>query len=545
MKTTESNITNELLKIKSELYYTQILNASQRLFTALDRDPDSPTFGSFDRDYWHYKIRDFSSIVLHQAALSIDSLYHWSYEKNIFFMKPVLKHWVSGSLNHWCKTQLKNGSFNEYYPYEEGYPPTAFSLYATTLLVLEKKYTSKNILEHIEKASSWILNHPELEASNQEAIGLCSVYLASLIPGVKINKSTLLYRFSLFFASQSDEGWFPEYNGPDIGYLSVTIDALWDYYKHSQDERALQAMKKACDFIELFITEQGNIPVMINSRNTDYIVPYGIFNLALHDNQHKSLFYKILNKITAPYNFLTTTDDRYLCHYIYTSAIRAINALENLKCSGNITLKKGATQNLIKSGIFIYIVNQYIFFINYRKGGIVYLYDANNLIYTHHGYRYHHNNTIGVTNWLSDRNNINIHFDQLIKIDIIGHFVTRKWLIPTPFKHIVLRFLAFTIGNKIIPFLKKIFIFKDTHLPISFHRQLILDEKSIQIIDSFHSSSFPLVNINESPYYSMRHVSSAVRFTPDELLWNSNPDILVEKIKKQNLISIDLELKNA
>ena len=35
-----------------------------RILTQMDRDPQSPTFGCFDRNYWHYKIRDYPSSIL-------------------------------------------------------------------------------------------------------------------------------------------------------------------------------------------------------------------------------------------------------------------------------------------------------------------------------------------------------------------------------------------------------------------------------------------------------------------------------------------------
>ncbi len=36
----------------------------QRLLGAMDRDPDSPTYGCFDRGFWHYKAQDWSSAIL-------------------------------------------------------------------------------------------------------------------------------------------------------------------------------------------------------------------------------------------------------------------------------------------------------------------------------------------------------------------------------------------------------------------------------------------------------------------------------------------------
>ncbi|MGM0519936.1 MAG: hypothetical protein ACQERD_09875 [Campylobacterota bacterium] len=516
-------VNNDTLKSKIDLYYTNILNKSERIFTALDRDPHSPTYGCFDRDYWHYKIRDFSSMVLHQASLSVDFLYNWKYDKNIYYDKKVLQNWVSGSIQHWNAEQLQSGSFNEYYPNEEGYPPTAFSLYTMAILIYEKGYVNNDSIKHIEKASSWILENSEKEASNQEAIGICGVYLSSLIDGVNVDQKKLEKRFNEFFASQDQEGWFPEYHGPDIGYLSVTMDALWDYYRFSQDKRALEAMRKAADFIELFFTNSGNLPVMINSRNTDYVVPYGIFNLAKTDKGYHSLFYKVLKKITEPFNYLETTDDRYLCHYVYTSSTRAIEALEYFKQLDTIKLKELKSQRLSNSGIIINKTNRYTTYINTKKGGIVYIYDQDNLIYTNHGFRYIDDKIIGVTHWLTGNNKVDIkNVSGEINILIEGSFTSRKWLVPTPLKHIILRAVTFTLGKKIIPILKKFFIFGDKKIDINFDRQIVISKNNIQLIDKILSDTLDLSKVEESPYYSLRHVSSAVRFTPDELLWKDS-----------------------
>lgn len=520
-------------------YINNILNKSQRIFTALDRDPNSPTYGSFDRDFWHYKIRDFSSMVLHQASLSVNSLYLLDNEDNIYYKKPVLKDWINASITHWMSEQSKVGAFNEYYPYEEGYPPTAFSLYATSILLLSKKNIDKKILLGIEKASNWILSNPEREASNQEAIGISAVYLSSKIPGVDIDAKSLEKRFQDFFDSQDEEGWFPEYNGPDIGYLSVTVDALWDYYTYSNDKRALLAMKKACHFISLFITDVGNLPVMINSRNTDYIVPYGIFNLAIQEKEFLPLVSLLLKKITDPFNYLETTDDRYLCHYVYTSSTRAINALLKLEKSLNncepIELKE--VYNLNSSGIFIKRQANYTLYINSKKGGVIYLYDSKNLIYTNHGFRYVSRNQIAVTHWLTEQNTIQLNLNQNSKLSIQGQMVSRKWLLPSPFKHLVLRTISFFLGRKIIPFLKKVFIFGDKQIPINFRRDIVVEEDKIEIDDilTINDNKYNLDNIVVSPYYSLRHVSSAVRFTPDELLWKNEACSTIIK-KEENTI---------
>ena len=42
-------------------YADAALHEIPRLLTLLDRDPSSPTYGCFDRNYWHYRTQDFPS----------------------------------------------------------------------------------------------------------------------------------------------------------------------------------------------------------------------------------------------------------------------------------------------------------------------------------------------------------------------------------------------------------------------------------------------------------------------------------------------------
>src|SRR3990167_3348345 len=57
------NFTIELLRLNENLL--------PRILTQVCRDPSSSCYGSFDRDWWHYKIRDFSSIILQQAGYTL------------------------------------------------------------------------------------------------------------------------------------------------------------------------------------------------------------------------------------------------------------------------------------------------------------------------------------------------------------------------------------------------------------------------------------------------------------------------------------------
>ena len=71
-----------------------------RLLSQLDRDPDSPSFGSFDRNFWNYKIRDFSSIILQQGILYLDALYSYENLNNVFYKKEDVKNREIETINN-------------------------------------------------------------------------------------------------------------------------------------------------------------------------------------------------------------------------------------------------------------------------------------------------------------------------------------------------------------------------------------------------------------------------------------------------------------
>ena len=56
-------------KIKS--FLKKLQKNVAKILTQICRDPNSNNFGCCDRNYWHYKITDFPSIILQQAIYSL------------------------------------------------------------------------------------------------------------------------------------------------------------------------------------------------------------------------------------------------------------------------------------------------------------------------------------------------------------------------------------------------------------------------------------------------------------------------------------------
>ena len=87
-------------------------------------------------------------------------------------------------------------------------------------------------------------------------------------------------KFEHIAASQDPEGWFNEYGGPDIGYLSLAIGYLAKYFQKSGNERVLPVLTRAVNFISHFVHPNNTYGGEYASRDTEYLMPDGFEILA-------------------------------------------------------------------------------------------------------------------------------------------------------------------------------------------------------------------------------------------------------------------------
>ncbi|WP_348661433.1 hypothetical protein, partial [Croceibacter atlanticus] len=175
-----------------------------------------------------------------------------------------------------------------------------------------------------------LANRSEYKAANQYATGLAGLALATRLPKMNLDISSIDNHANKLFSLQHSEGWFYEYGGPDFGYLTVTIDALTDYYDVTGDERAIKAIDKAIKFLADLVGKDGELPWTLNSRNTDYIVPYGIVRAAKRNSLSSWLVTTLFANLSKTSHWIWSTDDRYHLHYIFSSLARSLPHLKGI-----------------------------------------------------------------------------------------------------------------------------------------------------------------------------------------------------------------------
>lgn len=349
--------------MNKEIYIDVVLEQTPRLLGLLDRNPASKTYGCFDRQYWHYNVVDFPSARNQEACLTLALLYKINYKNNIYYNNNLILSWIKGALNFWEKIQNHNGSFNEWYPYESSFVATAFSAYAVseTLLLLPQLKTP-SLIEAVKKAADFISRKSEMRVQNQMSGAIITLYNTFLLTKEIKYKEASLRKLAELKKLQSKEGWFLEYGGADIGYLSLTVDYLAKFYLKSGNLESLRMAAKAAEFIHNFIHPDFTSGGDYGSRNTEYLIPDGFEILKTKESSSVSYHIRnsLKNRITVgPYSL----DDRYLSYITYTY----LQAYQHAKKKVSPFKRKKQLQIFDDAGMLVYR-NDYSLIANMNKG---------------------------------------------------------------------------------------------------------------------------------------------------------------------------------
>ncbi|UCD58909.1 MAG: hypothetical protein JSV16_07325 [Candidatus Hydrogenedentota bacterium] len=256
-----------------DIFLVIALGEVPRILSLIDRDADSPTFGCGDRHYWHYKLIDFPNVRFQEACLLLSLLHENRLADGRYHHNPNVKKWVGGLIDFWFRIQRRNGSFDEVYPYENSFCATSFSTWA----VSECMVMMKDVYSHrITKAGEWLMKNQNPQVANQMAAAALALRNVHQLTGQSSFLEGAQKKIDLLLAAQNDDGFFPEYGGCDIGYLSITLSLLALYWRRSEDERLEEPLRRARAFLESSLDENGDFDNSGTSRKTKFIYPLGL-----------------------------------------------------------------------------------------------------------------------------------------------------------------------------------------------------------------------------------------------------------------------------
>lgn len=517
---------------RAEIYLRIALSHAPRIISLLNRRIGSRTYGCFDRNYWHYNLIDFPCTRFQEASLTLSLLYSHSYPNNIYFKNEKIRNWVTAAMLFWSSIQHNDGSFDEWYPNERSFVATAFSTYAISegFKLIGHEMTSRNrdlILNSLIEAGHWLTEHDETEVANQEAGALCALYnLYTISKDVKF-KENASEKLERLLSTQTDEGWFPEYQGPDAGYTTLCIDYLAKYLKLSEDTTVLEPLERAVSFISFFFNPDYTFGGEYASRNTEYIIPHGIEILSKHLHIAKYVATQLtnmLNKgvVVPPYSL----DDRYSCYNIYTF-LQAYNEHIEDREDHRTPTSEAEDRRLYfqKAGLLIHDTRLYRVIINLHKGCVTKIYSKHTSkpsVYSDCGLVVTlSNGTTGVSQWFDKNRPIKVH---QLGAKVSGRFFELPSHLLTPAGNILLRGYGLTIARLgsasscLKKYLRRVLIEKSRSLPISFEKEVLFLSDAVTIHDTITlGDDVNVTHLVIEDRFSSIYTPSSRFFVEDEL----------------------------
>ena len=508
------------------MYTEYILKMAPKVLTQVDRDKHSKNFGDCDRNHWHLKIRDFSSAILQQTGLTLALLYTVDFPGNRFYQKDIVKEWAVGTVYYWKSIQLKDGSFNEYYPHEHGFPPTAFSLYAMCEVYKRLDMKDESILQAFGKTARYLSAHIEKEACNQELASITALYSAYTILKEDWILDGMNKKLDRILKLQSKEGWFSEYGGVDIGSLSVSLDMLAEYYWMSRDKKVLEPLNKVIDFLKYFVHPDASIGGEYASENSGCFLPNGLQVMSNLGNQDAEAVLQFLYQNSEKdFYFLDAVDDRYFSHYLLHSFLRAVEKEKDgeRKEVSAVKLPFAYDQEcyFAEAGLLSCTRGNMYMVVGASKGGVCRIFKDNRECFSDYGYRAKlDEGKVAATNWQSSDYQIEY---EAYRVKTTGHMNIVKQKIATPFR-----------------LLKRQLISVDKKTDISFERMIFLQKDKIVIDDLI--SAPEVIQLECADSFSLRHSASGKFFSLTDIGCHSRtqyPD--TTSIRIQRIFHFDSE----
>lgn len=290
--------------IDPRTYGRVALDQAPRILGLGDRLSSSPTYGCFDRNYWHYGLLDLANARYQEVALYLTLLYEQDVETS-YSGSAALREWAISSIRFWVSLQKRDGSFDEVYPNERSYVATAFSTFAVAEACRRLHYDGAD--EALCRSAKWLSDHENADVSNQVAGAIAALHTVFRVTGDQDSLAAAHRKRDLLLSLQAPEGWFPEYGGWDIGYLSIGLGYLSRYAALSDDIEAREASHRAAEFITEHTRDDGTYDNRCTSRGTQYIYPSGLALMGRTDVLSKYQNGLDQNRVVSP----AWMDDRF------------------------------------------------------------------------------------------------------------------------------------------------------------------------------------------------------------------------------------------
>ncbi len=262
-------------------YLDVALSDIPRLLGAIDRNPFRSTCGCLDREYWHYRTAAFPSGMYQEGVLALALVYAHRLPGNRWYGCERVRELAIGGIRFAARSSHRDGSCDDYYPYERALGAAVFSLAACARAYQLLDLKDADLLAWLVRRARWVADHGESgRLTNHHALAALGLLHVAEISGEGDLCRAAETRVRTVLAWQHAEGWFEEYGGADPGYQTVTIDCLAKSRRMTGDTGLDEPIGRAVRFARHFLHPDSSYGGEYGSRGTCHFYPHGMELLA-------------------------------------------------------------------------------------------------------------------------------------------------------------------------------------------------------------------------------------------------------------------------
>ena len=476
-------------------YLEDILTSSRRILTLMNRNPLDLSSGSFDRNFWHFKTKDFSSAALQMGVGVLAKL--WALPETEYHQNKQILKWIELGIDFTQTIQHRDGSFDEWYINERGWAgPTGYIMnslldcYELVSEALDKK-ALKKLKDVILKGILFLEKSTEGHMlANHIAIAILPLTQAKAL----LNLDELTPCIEKLITSlkanwHQDEGWSLEYDGADPGYQSGTLSFLGKSLKYSSNKEIKEICLKSLEFISYFAYPSGFVGGAVGSRHTVTFFYAGIecfrdtpLGARLSTFIECGLYHK--KQILA-----SDLDDHYMIYRLH-ELLDADYYFKKITRFKEPCLLPFEQENFKKiyeqAGLYIRKEDHKYSVIALKRGGAIRVEDTLNkkILLLDNGILTKKNDQI-FSSLCFSTHGITLEKNRIIIKGILSDVTSKLF---TPSKFILFRFFMLILGFhyklaiKIKSLIKKILIFNNSRSKYEYQREIIFETKKIKII---------------------------------------------------------------
>ena len=352
-----------------DLYAGLALSYVPHLIHLADRNPYSPTYGCFDREYWHYRTLDFPCGMSQEFVLPFAQLFLKPYPGNKYYQWERMREIAVAGIEFAIKGSHADGTCDDYFPFEQAMGALVFSTYACTEAYQLLGLQNERMAAFFRKRGDHLARVNETgRLSNHQAFAALAAHNIFKITGDDKYRRVAEDRVALALSWQHpEEGWFQEYEGADPGYHTCTIAFLAKLYQKSKDPALLPPLIKAVEFAWHFMHPDGSYGGEYGSRNTYHFYSHGFEVLAAHTEKAGQIADQFLRGVATDKRY-HNDDDRMCCHLVY-DWLQAYDDYHTPR-PAPINARPNFLKWMPAAGMAVAKTDRYYAVANLRKGGV-------------------------------------------------------------------------------------------------------------------------------------------------------------------------------